>query len=179
MDKTDDILRPLLAEEAELIRRLEASPVYRKLKAVQAVISLYGRKKEAVVVAQAEKPQTGAPATSQPEPPPPLPPVAHSPDDVVDLAVDYVSGRGGYVAIMDIYNEMVRLGVEIKGKVPRNTLSARLSNSGRFIADRRLGWKVRNAPASASAPKSEATDDLRSSVASNEPGLSNRGIGSH
>jgi len=72
----------------------------------------------------------------------------------------------------EIYDHLVKRGINIGGKTPKNTLSAVLSNSDLFEAHGRSGWTL------ARSKEKEATDDLLSrapSVAPVEPPLATEG----
>jgi len=88
----------------------------------------------------------------------------------------YLEGRAFPTPTIEIY-EAIKGEVDIPGRVPRNNLSAMLSNSGEFISHGRVGWMLasrnpeapgdlltRSAPeASNSSPASPAgePDDVR------------------
>lgn len=53
---------------------------------------------------------------------------------------------GRPVPLGEMLSELRQMGFEIGGKDPKATLSARLSTSGRFVADREKGWWIKGRP---------------------------------
>lgn len=61
--------------------------------------------------------------------------------------VDAVLDEAGHpVQLVPLYDEVTRRGLHIGGKKPAYTLSARLSNSGRYISTRESGWWFKSRP---------------------------------
>lgn len=61
-------------------------------------------------------------------------------------AIKLIESAGRPMQIGELYSALQREGVAIGGKDPKSTLSARLSQSGRFVAVREKGWWMKGRP---------------------------------
>lgn len=160
---SDNKIAELLTQEVQdLERQLANSPVYRKLVKARALLDEYGIATEtkATVVGKSLDIRRSIPT-----------------NEILDVAETVVRrGNGSPVRTSQIYDALREQAVNIPGKEPRNTLSARLSNSNRFISHGRQGWTMANDSADADAEKAEAVDDSFSSTASIELGQASQGI---
>lgn len=86
--------------------------------------------------------QTSAPARTEA--------AQRKPSDVIvrtySVARNALHKRGGPIPLGDLLSIVVNAGVEVGGKNPAATLSARLSNSDEFTSHRGLGWWFANRP---------------------------------
>lgn len=85
-------------------------------------------------------------------------------DPVLDGAAELIDGRSDPTRTAVIFASLTEQGISIEGKNPQNTLSARLSNSPRFISHGRAGWTL-------AEPESETADEEPSSAVSDRDGL--------
>ena len=85
---------------------------------------------------------------------------------ILDAAKAHLTGRQHPTPTIDIF-EAIKDQVKIPGRVPRNNLSAMMSNSDEFVSHGRSGWTL--------AGMNEASDDLlgqQTSEASNSSAAS-------
>lgn len=61
----------------------------------------------------------------------------------IDAAHAFLRGKIEPTPIKVVYNHLVGLGITIGGKDPSSNLSAMLSQDGRFLANGRSGWTLR------------------------------------
>lgn len=66
--------------------------------------------------------------------------------------------KGHPLQLTELYDELTRRGLHIGGQKPPYTLSARLSNSGRYSASREAGWWFKDTPISGSPVQWEPTE---------------------
>lgn len=133
---TPDILRSARKEEAELVKQLEHNPLYQRLVAVRQLIATYSATIPAptpapAVVAPQQVVRRIAPAEMVEKV------KAHirsTINDFADAAEAVIQDRGRPVPRKELYDALVARGIEIGGKDPLNTMSARLYNSKRFTS---------------------------------------------
>ncbi len=89
-------------------------------------------------------------------------------DPILDAAAECLGDRTP-MRTKHLLRRLNRRGVEVPGKVPQNTLSARLSNSPRFRSHGRSGWTRADTshPETPDDDSSEASDVGRDSSPTN------------
>lgn len=131
----------------------EAKELKAKFEAINSVIALYAEDEPA--------------STAVPPPKPPPGRIRRRitgnqrSDPILDAAAEVLALRTAPMRTSLLLKHLNRRNLEIHGKVPQNTLSARLSNSPRFRSHGRSGWTM--APTShPEAKQGEAPDDSSS-----------------
>jgi hypothetical protein len=167
MSNTEFIVRAARKEEADLLAQLEDNPLYRRLMAVRALLAVYAsaeppRPQRLVDVAREmlEEANRNRHALRLDA----LRARSPSINSMTDAAAHILRNAGRPVPRKDLFDALVAQGFDIGGKVPMNTLSARLHNSGLFQGTPE-GYVLREYP-----EKTEATDG--ESVASENDRLS-------
>ena len=150
------------AEIAKLQKELEGDPRYVKLSELRRVRGLYNGDGTTAVRTPLSAVAYDS-GVSRPEVQPPLRRRSSSPERqaILDAAKTVLADRAHPTPTIEIY-EAIKDRVEIPGKVPRNNLSAMLSNSDDFKSHGRDGWTL--------VETKEASDisrESRSSEASN------------
>ena len=134
--------------------KLEADELEAKLEAIRRVIALYD----------------GA------VPPTPSPPryrrrVRYERSDpILDAAAELLGDGTIPMRTKLLLRRLNRRGIDVPGKVPQNTLSARLSNSPRFHSHGRSGWTK----ADPSHPETPDDDSSEASDVGQDSSLANR-----
>lgn len=80
---------------------------------------------------------------------------------IADLCAEFYAQNGNlWTRLSDLYLYLSQKGIDVGGKNPNSTLSAHLSNSGRFEGDRAKGWRLKPTE----ARKSPLYDHARSKL---------------
>lgn len=126
-----DMLAAAEVEEIELVRQLEATPIYRKLLIVRQVIAEYRK----------GSPQREIPGLNGQHDNPqfrvrPLSAIIASRNKIneaANAAEKIIREKGRPVPRGELFDALIANGLVIGGKDPKNTLSARLAHSKRFV----------------------------------------------
>jgi hypothetical protein len=125
MAEESEMLAAALKEEAQLVRELEKTPLFRKLQAVREVISAYKIEKSAspsatrLRTAKVTRPLNGKASRNLIE-------------ETADAAAEVIKEAGAPVPRGKLYEALVARGMKFGGKDPKNALGTRLYHSGRF-----------------------------------------------
>ncbi len=99
--------------------------------------------------------------------------------ETAGMAEAIIKRLGRPVPLGEMHSELREMGIEVGGKDPKSTLSARLSTSGRFVADREKGWWIKGRPLPGLAlpikPEGEGLDAVQAS----SPSSPSAGLGNH
>jgi hypothetical protein len=73
---------------------------------------------------------------------------------IADLCAGFFDKNGNqWTRLSDLYLYLTEKGIDVGGKTPNSTLSAHLSNSGRFEGNRARGWRLKPDTASGEVEK--------------------------
>lgn len=136
--------------------KLEADELEAKLEAIRRVIALYD--------------DAPSPSPSPPRHRIRIRRLRHKRSDpILDAAAEELGERTAPMRTRILLKRLNNRGVEVPGKVPQNTLSARLSNSPRFRSHGRSGWTKADTshPETPDDDSSEASDVGRDSSPTN------------
>ena len=153
----DDVLTRAIQKRDRLMNEVRALNSF-----IDMYLSLDEKAQDVEVLASPEaKPRRERPRLDDTSPRPKATPRKISPNSVLGATVieaeRVMRERGGPIPIKELCDILISRGIEIGGKEPSSTLSARLHNSGRFVSNRRLGWDI---------PRDEEAPDEESSSAS-------------
>ena len=143
------LVEALRREERELEQQLQSHPAFRKLKKVRALLREYDTDapQGELAVYGAEKPKI---VRKRLKP-------ADDSDPILVRAAEIVADAGGVpLRTAIIYQHLEEEGYQVPGQEPRNTLSARLSNSPMFKSHGRAGWTLAD-----EAKSQETADELQ------------------
>lgn len=131
-----DLINAVNGEIATLETDLRRDPRYRKLEQLKALRALYTGEQ-----AQAPAPNHPRRTARQVNPIPRRRSGSPERQAILEKARAFLTGRNTLVPTMDIF-EAISQEMVIPGKVPRNNLSAMLSNSDWFVSHGRSGWTL-------------------------------------
>lgn len=143
-----DLVKALVAEIDALETALRNDPRWAKLEDAKRLLARYDPRapvsSEHTIAPPAPRKTKGVTGRSSPRSP--------ERQAILDAASEFIVGATAPVPTSDIF-AFVSARMTIPGTVPKNNLSAMLSNSPRFISHGRAGWTL--------APETtEASDDL-------------------
>ena len=156
---TNALLSMAKQEEADLLRRLVA---------VRQLIAAYGG--EPAPEASALPHFTAPPAHTAAKPDPAVlnfprsaarPRTSPRTEQALAVVVGMLDERGNAnIPLQELLAAVEAQGIEVGGKKPASTLSAMLSNAGRYVSERGLGWRRKRENESAEArQQNSAVDD--------------------
>ena len=100
-------------------------------------------------------------------------------NQTADLATIVIERRGRPVPLGEMLSELGQMNFEIGGKDPKATLSARLSTSGRFVADREKGWWIKGRPLPGLTLPIEPEGEGLDAAQASSPSSPSAGLGNH
>jgi len=165
----DPVLAAALAKQAEAARAVaywdEWIGQYQRLVGnVQAV----GHERPVVAESKVESPGTRTGRRTSPVL-----------DQTADMATAIIEKHGRPVPIQEMQFKLRGMGLLIGGKNPKSTLSARLSTSGRFIADREKGWWIKGRPLPGLTLPIEPEGEGLDAGTASSPSSPSAGLGNH
>lgn len=100
-------------------------------------------------------------------------------NETAEVAESVIERLGRPTHIGELHRELAAAGLEIGGKNPNSTLSARLSQSGRFVAVSGKGWWIRGRPLPGLALPIEPEGEGLDAVKASSPSSPSAGLGNH
>ena len=136
---TNDPLREAAELELQQLHsELKKTPIYLRIKQLEQVVALLagpadtGQAAPTIRVSRSfavSLPESDSPKTKT--------------ERIADAVEAYLEANPGWRSVTEIYDDVVRQGVDIGGLSPRGNLTAHMSSSGRFLSDRQRGWRLK------------------------------------
>lgn len=128
----DDILKAALRERDALQAQLAAHPAFKRLRAVEQIIELYG---QSVGMDQSVRPQTQARVAA--------PRRGSKTQQILSATAEYLRFKGARAQSGELVEMLGRNGIDVGGKKPSATLASYLSHSGQFDNKPREGYGLK------------------------------------
>lgn len=136
VEMTADFMSNVRAEIEALEAELAGNTIYRKIKALRAALREY----ELGESPRRSSTGMGSGKTVAMERRSPVRRTSPEREQAVEFVRNYINDRTSPTPIRELFDAMLRAGIELGGKNPINNLSAILSMNDEFVSHGRSGW---------------------------------------
>lgn len=149
----DEIIAAAEREEQKLLAEIDTLPIFKKLKAVQALLAMYREEDNSA----GERPRA---SRAKPDPKRIFYGRSSKRQEIEDVVEQYLVRKHGRASSGELFKAVSDAGIEIGGSIPSKSLASTLSTSKRFNNVQGLGYGLKSWGDAPGPDRKEAPNEL-------------------